>query len=115
MLTSLLWMYILGKASAIIRLSPEGTVIFKKSTNSEKTKFLNVMADELTKIIPIEPIEQAKLSTGKYYQFDTNSQDDQILLRVDVNVANNGGLVGVVDSQRVVADLNTLITNKEFP
>jgi hypothetical protein len=73
-----------------------------------------LMSEELTKIIPIEPIDSSKLSIKRFYQYDTSSQEDQILLRVLVEVKNNGGLFGVVNSWRVVKDLNTLITNKDF-
>ncbi|RIA97877.1 hypothetical protein C1645_221052 [Glomus cerebriforme] len=72
------------------------------------------MSVELSKVIPID---QTRLFTTEHYQYDPNTEVDQILFRMDIKGANNGNLIGVdnsLSSLRVVRDLDVLIRNKDF-
>jgi hypothetical protein len=71
------------------------------------------MSEELSKVIPID---STRLTASKHFQFDPNTELDQIIFRMDVKGPNNE-LIGVdnsISSQRIAKDLNTLIRNKDF-
>lgn len=102
-----------GSSSSIVRLTPEGTKYFNSLSNSKKEQFSKEMSEELSKIIPVDPI---RLSTSKHFQFDPNTESDQLLFRMDVKGPNNE-LIGVdssINSERIARDLNILIRNKDF-
>ncbi|CAI2171472.1 8596_t:CDS:2, partial [Funneliformis geosporum] len=89
-----------GSASAIIRLSVDGTKIYKDFSSDDRQTFVNKMSEEISRAISCEP---GRLTTTKKYQYDANTKEDQFIMRVDIKKsvsseqASSGQLIDNLD------------------
>ncbi|CAG8623987.1 3570_t:CDS:2, partial [Funneliformis mosseae] len=93
-------------ASAIIRLSVNGTKLYKSSSSEDKKTFVNTMSEEISRAISCEP---GRLTTTKKYQYDAETKEDQFIMRVDIKKAAS---FEQASSDQLIDSLDDVVRNK---
>ncbi|RIB18982.1 hypothetical protein C2G38_2245423 [Gigaspora rosea] len=93
--------------SAVVRLTPEGSIYFRTLSESNRNKFAVVMTQSLSTVIPCD---KSRIQATSNFQLDDNRQ---VLLRIDVkNYDVNSSKERV--PTKVLQDLDSLIKNRDI-
>ncbi|CAG8531360.1 21510_t:CDS:2 [Gigaspora rosea] len=93
---------------ALIRLNMNESVSFNSLSKSGKSDYLNQLKNELAHSVPIDPSNIVAISQ---YQWDSDANNLQILLKFQILPGNNSTKDLTV--MKVIKTLNDLITNRD--
>ncbi|CAG8570125.1 6966_t:CDS:10 [Ambispora gerdemannii] len=95
-------------ASGLLRLSVNGTNEFKAAYDAQGYSVIKALAKQIAETIPVAV---PRISIRNAFQYEPNTQPQQLLLRMDIGQATNNN---ESDIPRLIEDFRTLLRQSQF-